>query len=140
MAISVGDAVVELGLDTGNFDRGIDGVTNKLDKASGKWGKRLKIAGGVMLGAVAAVGGASLKMAADFDSAMREVNTMMLLSDEAFSDFSKEVQNLARDMGVNAVEAANALYQAISAGVPKENAVEFLAIATKAAIGGVTDT
>jgi len=43
-------------------------------------------------------------------------------------------------MGVDAVESAKALYQAISAGVPKENVIDFLKIATEAAIGGVTDT
>jgi len=140
MAISAGDAVVELGLDTKKLESGLKGVTGKLDQASAKWGRKMKIAGGVMIGAVAAVGGSSLKMAADFDSAMREVNTMMLLSEEDFAGFSKEVRGLAADMGVDAVEAANALYQAISAGVPKDNAIEFLEIATMAAIGGVTDT
>jgi len=140
MAISAGDAVVELGLDTKKLESGLKGVTGKLDQASAKWGRKMKIAGGVMIGAVVAVGGASLKMAADFDSAMREVNTMMLLSEEDFAGFSKEVRGLAADMGVDAVEAANALYQAISAGVPKDNAIDFLRIATVAAIGGVTDT
>jgi len=140
MAISAGDAVIELGLDTKKLDSGLKGVSGRLDQASQKWGRKMKMAGGIMIGAVAAVGGASLKMAADFDSAMREVNTMMLLSEEEFTGFSEEVRGLAKDMGVDAVEAANALYQAISAGIPKENAVEFLAIASKAAIGGVTDT
>jgi len=140
MAISAGDAVVELGLDTKKLESGLKGVTGKLDQASAKWGRKMKIAGGVMVGAIAAVGGTSLKMAADFDSAMREVNTMMLLNEEEFASFSKEVRGLAADMGVDAVEAANALYQAISAGVPKGNAIEFLEIATMAAIGGVTDT
>ena len=65
---------------------------------------------------------------------------MMGLADEEFTDFSKQVQTLESDLGVDAVESANALYQAISAGIPKENVLEFLEIATKAAIGGVTDT
>jgi len=65
---------------------------------------------------------------------------MMQLAEDEFKVFSKEVQNLAHDMGVDATGAAEALYQAISAGVPKENAIEFLRVATKAGIGGVTDT
>ena len=105
---------------TDEFHKNIEGVENKLNKVS----KKMKIAGGIMVGAVAAIGVASLKLAGDFDGAMREVNTMMMLSADEFKDFSKEIQNFARNMGVNAVEAANALYQAISAGVPKENAVE----------------
>ncbi len=114
----------------------LTGIQGSLQKAS----KGMKIAGAAMVGASVAIGTASLKMAGDFDGAMREVNTMMLLNEEDFKSFSKEVQGLAKSMGVDATESAKALYQAISAGVPKENAVEFLAIASKAAIGGVTDT
>lgn len=84
--------------------------------------------------------GLAAKTAADFESSMREVNTMMGQGEEDFAAFSDQVKNMASDMGVDAVESAQALYQAISAGVPKENAVEFLQVATKAAIGGVTDT
>lgn len=140
MAISAGDAVLELGVDNKGLERGLNAATGKINNAADKWGKSMKIAGGVMIAAVAAVGVTSLKMAADFDSAMREVNTMMLLNEEEFSEFSGEVKELARTMGVDAVESAKALYQAISAGVPKDNAIEFLKIATEAAIGGVTDT
>ena len=127
---------VVIGAKTSQFNKGMDGVSNKMQNVS----RKMKIAGGIMVGAIAAIGVASLKMAMDFSKAMREVNTMMLLNEDEFKNFSKEVQQLARDMGVNAVEMANALYQAISAGVPKENVIDFLTIATKAAIGGVTET
>ena len=80
------------------------------------------------------------KAAADFESAMREVNTMMGLTEDDFKAFSGEVEVLATGLGVDAVESAKALYQAISAGVPKDNAIEFLRIATEAAIGGITST
>lgn len=136
MATEISRLFVAIGAKTDEFHKGIDGVQSKMDKVS----KKMKIAGGIMVGAVAAIGVASLKMAGDFDGAMREVNTMMLLSEDEFKDFSKEIQNFSKEMGVNAVDSANALYQAISAGVPKENAVDFLTVATKAAIGGVTDT
>lgn len=132
--------MVEIGADTSGLDRSLSNVDSKINKSTSKWGKRMKMAGVAMVAAVTGIGIASLKMAADFDTAMREVNTMMLLNDKEFGEFSKEVQSLARAMGVDATEAANALYQAISAGVPKENAIDFLRIATKAAIGGVTDT
>jgi len=127
---------VTIGAKTAGFEKGMDKVQGRMQAAS----KKMKIAGAAMIGAVAGIATASLKMAGDFDGAMREVNTMMLLNEDEFKAFSKEIQGLARDMGVDATEAANALYQAISAGVPKENAVDFLRIATKAAIGGVTDT
>lgn len=50
-----------------------------------------------------------------------------------------EVRDLATEMGVNLVESTGALYQAISAGVPKDNVISFLAVSTRAAIAGVTD-
>jgi len=140
VAISAGDAVLELGVDNKGLDKGLNAATGKINSAADKWGKSMKIAGGIMVAAVAAVAVTSLKMASDFDSAMREVNTMMLLNEEEFGAFTKEVKEMARSLGVDAVDSAKALYQAISAGVPKENVITFLEIATKAAIGGVTDT
>ncbi len=136
MAISVGDAILKLGVDTTDLEQGMKGLGNSIKKHQKAIGIGMVAAGGVILAGL----GASLKAAADFEAAMREVNTMMGLSQEEFKDFSKEVQSLASDLGVDAVDSAKALYQAISAGVPKDNAIEFLAIATKAAIGGVTDT
>lgn len=117
----------------------IDGLRGKI----GKLGPAMRKAGTAMTGAGAAITGAlgaSTKMAADFDGAMREVNTMMLLNEEDFAGFKKETLDMARALGVDAVKSSQALYQAISAGVPKENAIDFLTVATKAAIGGVTDT
>ncbi|KKL71754.1 hypothetical protein LCGC14_2091710, partial [marine sediment metagenome] len=114
-------------------------VGGQLDNLA-KRTRKLQIAMVAMGGVILASLGMSMKAAASFEKAMREVNTMMGLSEKKFQDFSKDVQNLATDLGVNAVESAEALYQAISAGIPKENVLEFLTIATKAAIGGVTDT
>jgi len=116
--------------------KGMQGKLQKLGPQLKKVGMAATAMGGTIMGAM----GLAMKGAADFGGAMREVNTMMGLSEEEFLGFSKQVQTLAADLGVDAVESAKALYQAISAGVPKENVLEFLAVATKAAIGGVTDT
>jgi len=139
-AINVGDGFVELGLDNKEFNSKLDAAGKKFTGKLDKWKRGMKIAGGVIAGAAIGIGTVSIKMAADFDGAMREVNTMMLLNQEEFEALSADVRELSADMGVNAVDSAHALYQAISAGVPKENAIDFLRVATKAAIGGVTDT
>jgi len=136
VAISVGDAVLKVGVDTKDIEKGMSGLKGTLQRHS----KAIGIGMTAMGGAIVAGFGLALKAATGFESAMREVNTMMGLSQEEFSAFSDEVQVLASDLGVDAVEAAKALYQAISAGIPKENALEFLKIATKAAIGGITST
>jgi len=136
MSETLSRLAVVISAKTDEFHKGIDGAENRLNNFS----RNMKIAGGIMVGAVALIGGASLKMAADFDGAMRQVNTMLLLNEDEFKDFSKEIRTFAKDMGIDAVDAANAVYQAISAGVPKENVIDFLTVAAKAAIGGMTDT
>ncbi len=136
MSISIGDALLKLGVDTRDLDKGLKGLGARIKKHQRAIGIGMVAVGGTILAGF----GMSIKAAADFEGAMREVNTMMGLAENEFAEFSKDVQALAADLGVDAVESANALYQAISAGVPRENVLEFLKIATEAAIGGVTDT
>lgn len=136
MAISLGDALLKIGIDKKDFDNQMKGIGASLGKHQKAIGVGMTAAGATILAGL----GVSMKAAADFEGAMRSVNTMMGLSQEEFTDFSKEVQALAANLGVSAVDSAKALYQAISAGVPKENVLTFLEIATKAAIGGMTDT
>ncbi len=140
MAFEIFSIVGKIGLegsDKVNTQLGLlQGESEKTKAAMSKVGTGMAVMGGAILGGM----GLAMKSAADFETAMREVNTMMNLSSQQFKELSGEVQALASDMGVDAVDSAKALYQAISAGVPKDNAVEFLRIATKAAIGGVTST
>lgn len=140
MAISAGDVIIKIGGETAGFDRSMDHADARIKKSTGQWQQRMKKVGMAIVGTVIGIGGASLKMAADFESAMMRVNTMMLLNEEDIKALSKEVRQLSKDMGVDAVASANALYQAISAGIPKENVMDFLRVATKAAVGGTTDT
>ncbi|MCK5236331.1 MAG: phage tail tape measure protein, partial [Deltaproteobacteria bacterium] len=136
MAISIGDAVLKIGLDKKDFEHSMSGLVNGIKKHRKAIGLAMTATGAAIVGGL----GLALKSAVGFESAMREVNTMIGLSQTEFEEFSKDVQDLSAELGVNAVDSAKALYQAISAGVPKENVLEFLRIATEAAIGGVTDT
>lgn len=139
MAISLGDALLKVGVDVSGVDKSLNALNTKMQSMQNgfkKAGKAMTIAGASIVAGM----GLAVKSAADFESGMREVNTMMGLGTDEFKSFSESVLQLSKDIGVSAVESTNALYQAISAGVPKENAIEFLTIATKAAIGGVTDT
>ncbi len=129
------------------------GDASSLSRALGKsskdldgWQKRVAQVGkvirtGAIVGAVAiaAVGVASVKMAADFDTSMREVNTLLGQPAEGFEALRQQTLDLSKEMGVLPSKTVPALYQAISAGVPKDNVFEFLEIAQKAAVGGVTD-
>ena len=115
-------------------------LINAKDNASNALGKATKA---LNLVGVAAIGvaGASVKMAADFDKGMREVATLPPEVADNLDAIKQDVLDLSKSLGIDAVEATGAMYQAISAGVPAgQSALEFLEIASKAAIGGVTDT
>ena len=99
-------------------------------------GTAMTVAGAVMVGFAAV----TVKAAAEFQGKMKEVNSLLNLTDLEFKALSRQTLKMSSAMGIDGVDAANALYQAISAGVPKENVIEFLEIAAKTAIAGVTDT
>lgn len=108
-------------------------------EASSKIGGALKVGAAAGVAALAGIGAASVMMAADFDKGMREVNTLIGLSESELNKLKSSVLDLSKEMGVATSEAVPALYQAISAGVPQDNAIDFLRVASMTAIGGVTD-
>lgn len=91
--------------------------------------------------ATAALVGISVatKAAAEFDKEMREVATLSPEIKKNLGSIKKDILSLSARMGVDAVESADAMYQAISAGIPSTKVLGFLEIAAKAATGGVTD-
>ncbi len=130
-------AVIE---NLGGFLSGMDRIGNKtaaLGKKMSSLGKTMTLR---VTAPLAAIGGIALKMASDFDKSLREVNTLLNLSGDQFDELKADVIALSNEVGVATSEVIPALYQAISAGVPRDNALEFLRIAAEAAIGGVTDT
>ena len=126
MAITVGDAVLRMRVDKGSFDRDINSAQKLVKDRMGKMqdspkatsASFLKIGrtAGIMAGIGAGAIGVMVKSAAAFDKAMREVNTLVGLSEEQMGEMRAEVKALSVEMGIDAVEASQALYQAISAG------------------------
>lgn len=118
----------------------MDRVQGKAGKLGGMLGKVLKVgalAGGA---ALAGVGVTALKMGMDFEKSMAEVKTLMPdISEKAFGKLRDDVLAFSKEMGIATDKAVPALYQAISAGVPRENVMDFMKVASKAAIGGVTE-
>ncbi len=75
----------------------------------------------------------------DFENSMNEVFTLLPgISSTAMEEMSDQVKKASIDMGVLPEETVPALYQALSAGVPKDNVFSFLEIANMAAVGGVS--
>lgn len=131
---SLGTATLELTTDSSKLDAGLKRGRSSI----GAFGKLAVLGAAAGAAAIAGIGVAAIKMAADFDKSMREVNTLLNLSEDAFGDLKADVLSLSQEIGIAAGEMVPALYQAISAGVPRENVMTFLETAGKLAIGGVT--
>lgn len=118
--------------------RGIDQTTGVLKGIKGG----LLGLGAAALGATVAVAGFSASSLDDFvkfDKSISEVFTLLPhLSQDAFDQMSADAREWSKELGVLTQESVPALYQAISAGVPPENVFDFMTVAQKAAIGGVT--
>lgn len=74
---------------------------------------------------------------------MLNTNSMLNMGQDEFSALQSQVLGLAKEFpnssgGADAL--ANALYNAISAGVPAAEAVDFLRVAARGATGGAVDT
>lgn len=153
--MNLGDMMVRVGANISGFESAMGTVSQRLSaidrdasKAfSGfdKIGARLTDVGRTLSVALtlplAAAGVAVTKMAADFDQGMRKVSSLIDdVTEQDFKNLSKQVLQLSRDLGIDAVKATDALYLALSSGIPKDNAVDFLRISSIAAIAGMTDT
>ncbi len=84
-------------------------------------------------------GAAAVKFSNDFDKAVREVNSLLDPKDQNFDGLKNEIRGVSLMLGTDLVDSAKAAYEALGAGVPKDNLISFLTVAGKAAIGGVTD-
>lgn len=92
-----------------------------------------------MVATVTAMGLAT-REAMKFNKSMAEVSTLLSgTSKKDFELFKKEVLDFSSSIGIASDEVVPALYQAISAGIPKENVFDFLEVAGKSSIAGVTN-
>ena len=96
-------------------------------------------------GAFAAVGAVAIRevvsTSLEADTAFREVRTLISdINDEDFAGLRRGIRAIATDLGVDLNSTIAATYSALSAGVPRDNVLDFVRIATKSSIGGVTDT
>jgi TP901 family phage tail tape measure protein len=117
------------------------------EKTGGKFAKfgKLAASGMAVAGvAVAAFVAKGVKDAIELDTKLREINTLFGLTgkeaEASFSNIQQVVKGVSKEVGIAQKTIAEGLYNAISAGVPRDNVFEFMKVASKAAIAGVTDT
>ena len=94
----------------------------------------------VPMAAVTAGIGVTVNAATDFDTGMRRVATMLPgITDSAFNDISNQALDLSTQFGSSTTEMTDAMYQALSSGIPSDNVFTFMQTAEQLAIGGATD-
>lgn len=119
----------------------LSGFTQAAEKVE-KFGDAATSAGKNMLPvtvAITAAGGASAKMAMDFEDAMAKVNTIADTTEVPLSELEKAILDLSNQTGISSSEIASNVYDAISAGQKTGDAVNFVSNSTKLARAGFAD-
>ena len=81
--------------------------------------------------------GAAVKQFVQFNKGMGRVEALM--GGAKAAGLRSEVKELSKEFGIATDELVNGLYNALSAGVPKDNAISFLRTAAKAAVADGSD-
>lgn len=93
-----------------------------------------------LIAGIGKLGKEAFSFSKEFQSALLEVATLSEDISNNFEDVGDQVMRLTTEIPIGAKEAANALYQIVSAGYDGAKGMKILEISAKAAIGGVTDT
>ncbi len=146
MAINLGTIFAQIGLDITKLRAGVSKAKVQITKADRSIGgfvkrneKKLLAFGAAGAGAVLAIGIASVKMAGNFDQAMRNVNTITKLSEKQFLELKEEVIDLSREVPLTVQELTDGLFNVASAGVEAADQMNFLAESSRAAVAGQAD-
>lgn len=81
----------------------------------------------------------SARNAVKFSQGMAEVNTIAQVSQKELTVLGHQALQVARQLGQRVTPTVKGLYDTLSAGIPRENAIDFLRTSGKSAIAGVTD-
>ena len=83
---------------------------------------------------------ASMKVFGGFEKNMNMVSTMLDKPEQFMGQFSEGIRSLAKDFGESTSTLSKGLYDILSAAFAPEDAMSFLSVAARAAIGGISDT
>lgn len=137
-AKDVGDSASDIGDSIGDgFEEGTDQASTAIDALA-----QALVAAGVTA-SVKAITDALMgctQESTKFKTAMAKVGTIADETQEPLGDMRNEILALSGETGKSVEELAEAAYQAISASVATESAVNFTSKANKLAVGGFSDT
>lgn len=86
------------------------------------------------------VGGASVKLAVDFDKSMTKIESLVGIASEEVAKMGDTAKQMATDTGRSSTEAADALFFITSAGLEGSEAMDVLDASLQAAAVGLGDT
>lgn len=142
MAVRIGqnhDIYWRAGIDTSDFKKGITGLKDGFVQGA-KASDVFKLSMAAIPVLLGAAGKAAYNFSNEFRDAMLEVKTITGQTEEQFNQMSDQVIKMSQDIPVSATEMAKGLYQIVSAGFDGAEGIKVLEAASKAAIGGITDT
>ena len=134
--------IAKLGVDTSSLKSGLGkgaggaaGMVAKFGAAATAAVAAAFVAAGAAVAAFVVKG---TKEFAKFEKGMKEVFTLIPeASDKMRQGLMDDTRELSKAFGTDLTDNVKGLYQALSAGVPADNVMEFMKVASKAAIGGV---
>lgn len=134
--------LARVGADISDFQRKMQTVAKDMQTAGSKMqavGKKVSGIGKSMTTKLtlplAAAGGASIKLASDFEGSLNKVGTIADTNVKSIDSFKKEIMDLSSKTGESSKDLSEALYQTLSATNDTANAMSYLDIASKAAVG-----
>lgn len=130
------------GLDLNGLKSGAAGAKGILGKLTANV-SAMDVFAGVGASAAIAFGNAAKKaysFSKDFQTAMKEVETISIAVQKNYDGISKQIVNLSKQVTDSSVELTKAYYETVSSGYDGAAGLELVTVAAKAAMGGVTET
>jgi TP901 family phage tail tape measure protein len=84
--------------------------------------------------------GVATAKASEFGTVVAQIDTLGAVGAEALAELKTGIIDVSSRLGEDPVVAANAVYDALSSGVPPNNVLSFMETAGKAAVAGASDT
>lgn len=124
-------------------DNALSGMGRRIGKIGKFLGKAVAAGAGVAAAGIGAFVVSGTKGAVQVEKGIAEVVTLFGETGDAARELGDEltegVASLSDEVGIAQDVLVGGLYDAISAGIPKDNAFEFMRVASEASIAGVTD-
>lgn len=139
---SLADTLGGSSADSAKAEKGIEAVDQKTRQAvvsTADLHKGLEQLRGV-LGGVSDFLSSSTAAASEYNSVIAQIATLGPEAAAGTAQWKTEILEVSAAMGQDATTAANAVYDALSSGVPPDNVISFMEVASKAAVAGATDT